>query len=151
MSAGLAMGQSGATVRHLQTPQAKIAQAVWVGDTLYVGGQVASPVTPEDKGKGTAATYGNTETQAKSTLTNIQAILKAQGLDMKDVVAMHVLLTGDPANGGKMDFAGLQAAYTQFFGTAEQPNEPARTTMQVSALVEPWEMVEIEVIAVKSK
>jgi enamine deaminase RidA (YjgF/YER057c/UK114 family) len=149
MSAGLAMGQSGTTVQHLQTPQSKIAEAVWAGDTLYVSGQMASPVTPEDKG--TAAIYGNTETQAKSSLTKIQAILRTQGLDMKDVVAMHVFLTGDPANGGKMDFAGLQAAYTQFFGTAEQPNEPARSAMQVAALAAPWGLVEIEVIAVKSK
>jgi enamine deaminase RidA (YjgF/YER057c/UK114 family) len=44
----------------------------------------------------------------------------------------------------------MMAAYSRFFGTKEQPNKPARSTMQVAALVAPWALVEIEVIAVKS-
>jgi enamine deaminase RidA (YjgF/YER057c/UK114 family) len=60
-------------------------------------------------------------------------------------------MTADPDKGGKMDFAGLQAAYTQFFGTADQPNKPTRAAMQVAALAAPWARVEIEVIAVRSK
>ena len=95
--------------------------------------------------------YGDTKTQALSILTKIQGLLKAQGLDMKDVVKMTVFLAGDPANGGKLDFAGLQASYTQFFGTKEQPNKPARSAVQVAALVAPGALLEIEVIAVKSK
>jgi enamine deaminase RidA (YjgF/YER057c/UK114 family) len=43
------------------------------------------------------------------------------------------------------------AAYTQFFGTKDQPNKPARSAMQVAALAAPWALVEIEVIAVKGK
>jgi len=84
-------------------------------------------------------------------LNKIQALLKEQGLDMKDVVKMTVFLAGDPANENKLDFAGLQGAYTQFFGTKEQPNKPARSAMQVAALAAPWALVEIEVIAVKGK
>jgi enamine deaminase RidA (YjgF/YER057c/UK114 family) len=86
-----------------------------------------------------------------SALNKIQALLKSQGLDMKDVVKMTVFLAGDPANGGKLDFPGLQASYTQFFGTKAQPNKPARSAVQVAALAAPWALVEIEVIAVKSK
>jgi enamine deaminase RidA (YjgF/YER057c/UK114 family) len=138
-------------VKHIQDEKSPIASAVWAGDTLYVSGQLASPVTPEDKEKGTPAVYGDTKAQTMSVLTKIQNILKAQGLTMGDVVMMHVLLAGDPANSGKMDFPGLQAAYTQFFGTKEQPNKPARAAMQVAALAAPWALVEIEVIAVKSK
>ena len=89
--------------------------------------------------------------QAFSALTKIQGLLKSQGLDMKDVVKMTVFLAGDPANGGKLDFAGLQASYTQFFGTKDQPNKPARSAVQVAALAAPWALVEIEVIAVKGK
>ena len=62
---------------------------------------------------------------------------------------MHVYLAGDPANGGKMDFKGFMAGYTQFFGTKDQPNKPARSAMQVAALAAPTSLVEIEVIAVK--
>jgi enamine deaminase RidA (YjgF/YER057c/UK114 family) len=70
---------------------------------------------------------------------------------MKDVVMMHVYLVGDPANGGRMDFAGLNAAYSQHFGTKEQPNKPARSTVQVAALAAQGPLVEIEVIAAKSR
>src|SRR5271169_3566253 len=99
-------------VKHLQTANAAIASAVWAGETLYVSGQLASPITPADSAKGTAAVYGDTKAQAMSSLTKIEAILKEQGLGMGDVVMMHVFLAGDPANGGKLDFAGLQASYT---------------------------------------
>jgi enamine deaminase RidA (YjgF/YER057c/UK114 family) len=69
---------------------------------------------------------------------------------MSDVVMMHVFMVGDPAKGGKLDFSGMMAAYTRFFGTKDQPNKPARSAMQVAALAAPWALVEIEVIAVKS-
>ncbi len=151
VSSFLAVAQTkpAGNVRHIQQADRPIATGVWVGDTLYMSGQLASPVTPGDKAKGTADVYGNTEAQTMSTLTKIQAALKAEGLTMGDVVMMHVYLAGDPANGGKLDFPGLMAAYSRFFGTPEQPNKPARSTMQVAALVAPWALVEIEVIAVK--
>jgi len=143
--------QAQVVVKHLQDDKSPIASGVWAGDTLYLSGQLASPATPADATKGTAAVYGDTKTQAFSALTKIQGLLKAQGLDMKDVVKMTVFLAGDPANGGKLDFAGLQGAYTQFFGTKDQPNKPARSAVQVAALAAPWALVEIEVIAVKGK
>jgi enamine deaminase RidA (YjgF/YER057c/UK114 family) len=144
--------QGQVAVKHLQpNEKSPIANGVWAGDTLYLSGQLASPVTPADEAKGTPAVYGDTKTQATSALGKIQALLKAEGLDMKDVVKMTVFLAGDPAMGNKLDFAGLQGAYTQFFGTKEQPNKPARSAMQVAALAAPWALVEIEVIAVRGK
>jgi len=146
------VAQAQVVVKHLQPNEASpIANGVWAGDTLYLSGQLASPVTPADAAKGTPADYGDTKTQATSALNKIQALLKAEGLDMKDVVKMTVFLAGDPAKGNKLDFPGLQGAYTQFFGTKDQPNKPARSAMQVAALAAPWALVEIEVIAVKSK
>jgi enamine deaminase RidA (YjgF/YER057c/UK114 family) len=139
-------------VQHLQpNASALIANGVWVGDTLYLSGQLPDPITASDQGKGTPAIYGDTKQQAFSVLSKIQALLRGQGLDMKDVVKMTVFLAGDPRNGGTLDFAGLQASYTQFFGTKEQPNKPARSAMQVAALVAPGALVEIEVIAARSK
>ena len=143
--------QGQVVVKHLQDDKSPIASGVWAGDTLYLSGQLASPVTPADAAKGTPAIYGDTKTQALSALNKIQGLLQAQGLDLKDVVKMTVFLVGDPANGGKLDFPGLQASYTQFFGTKDQPNKPARSAVQVAALAAPWALVEIEVIAVKSK
>ena len=129
----------------------RFSTAVWAGDTLYVAGQMAQPVTPADKVKGTPAVYGDTEAQAMSALTTIQKILAAQGLTMGDIVQMDCFLAGDPAKDGKMDFAGLNNAYGKFFGTPEQPNKPVRAAMQVAALASPWGLVEIQVVAVRSK
>ena len=140
------------TVRRIQPSGAAIATAVWVGDTLYVSGQLPDPATPADPAKGTPAVYaGDTRAQTESVLRKIEGILKAEGLGMRDVVMMHVYLAGVPQMGNKMDFAGMMAAYTQFFGTAAQPNKPARSTIQVASLVAPTALVEIEVIATRSK
>jgi enamine deaminase RidA (YjgF/YER057c/UK114 family) len=73
------------------------------------------------------------------------------GMGMGDVVKMNVFLAGDPANGGKMDFAGLMKGYTKYFGTPDQPNLPARSAVQVAALAAPGALVEIEVIAAKPR
>jgi enamine deaminase RidA (YjgF/YER057c/UK114 family) len=148
---GIAAAQSGTAVKHIQTGTAAIASAVWVGDTLYVSGQLPSPVTAAVPDKGTAAVWGDTKTQAASVFGKIEALLKEQGLGMGDVVMMHVYMLGDPANGGKLDFAGMNAVYSQFFGTKEQPNKPARSTVQVAALAAPGPLLEVEVIGVKSK
>ncbi len=142
--------QAQVVVKHIQDEKSPIAKGVWAGDTYYLSGQLASPVTPADAAKGVAAEYGDTKTQAASVFAKIQAGLKEQGLDMKDVVKMTVFLGPDPKT-GKLDFAGMQSEYVKYFGTKEQPNKPARSAFQVAALAAPWALLEIEVIAVKSK
>ena len=132
-------------------PTQRFASAVWAGDTLYVAGQMASPVTPADTAKGTAAVYGDTEAQTESAIKAIETILKHEGLTLADVVQMDVFLAPDPAKGNKMDFAGMNAAYDRHFGSTDQPNKPVRAAMQVAALATPWGLVEIQVVAVKSK
>ena len=147
---GAASESAAQTVRRIQPEKAAIATAVWHGDTLYVSGQVPDPVKPA--AQGSPAVYArDTRTQSENVFRKIEGILKEQGLGMGDVVMMHVYLVGDPATGGKMDFTGMMAAYTQFFGSAAQPNKPARSTVQVASLVAPGALVEIEVIAVRPK
>ena len=138
------------SVRHIQNEKAGIATGVWVGDMFYLSGQLPTPVTPADREKGVAAVYGNTQSQADSTFTKIQALLKDQGLGMGDVVMMRVYMTADPAMENKLDFAGMNAAYAKYFGTPEQPNKPARSTVQVAALVAAGALVEIEVQAARA-
>jgi enamine deaminase RidA (YjgF/YER057c/UK114 family) len=59
---------------------------------------------------------------------------------------------GDPAKDGKMDVAGMTAGYTQFFGTKDQPNKPARTTVRVVLPAGArGGLVEIDLIAVRPK
>ena len=141
--------QQGVKVTRISPPASRFAAAIWAGDTLYLAGQMAPPVTPEDKAHGKPAVYGDTKTQTLNVLTRIQALPKEQGLSMGDVVQMHVFMAGDPAKGGKLDFDGMNEAYDQFFGTPQQPNKPVRATVQVAALVQPWGLVEIEVTAVR--
>lgn len=123
-----------------------IAQTVTVPpgySTVYVSGMVPSPIN------GTTDQYGDTAAQTETVLKKIEEALKAEGLGFGDVVNMKVYLVGDPALGGKMDFAGMMKTYSKYFGTAEQPNKPTRATVQVAALVSPAYLVEIEVVAVK--
>ncbi|SEQ41594.1 Enamine deaminase RidA, house cleaning of reactive enamine intermediates, YjgF/YER057c/UK114 family [Solimonas aquatica] len=106
---------------------------------------VSNPKAPKDS----QAAYGDTQTQTYNVLKTIEDNLKSMGLGMKDVVKMTVFLAGDPNKGGAMDFGGMMAAYTKFFGTADQPNLPSRSTVQVAQLVNPVFLVEIEVVAVR--
>ena len=159
LAAGLACvvsAQQGLPVKRTEPPanggnRSRFSSAIWAGDTLYLAGQMASPVTPADPVSGKSAAYGDTKTQTLSVLTKIQTLLREQGLTMGDVVQMHVFMAGDPAKGGKLDFDGMNEAYDQFFGTPQQPNKPVRAALQVAALVQPWGLVEIEVTAVRSR
>lgn len=137
------------SVKRIQNEKSGIAAGVWVGDMFYMSGQLPTPITPADREKGTPAVYGNTQSQAESTFMKIQNLLKEQGLGMGDVVMMRVYMTSDPAMGNKLDFAGMNAAYAKFFGTPDQPNKPARSTVQVAALVAAGALLEVEVQAAR--
>ena len=144
-------GHAQDVTRTYGAPDAPIAGTVVVPPgyaTVYLSGLVPDVAHPEAD-KGSIAAYGTTEEQTESVLTKIRASLQAQGLDFKDVVSMHVYLAGDPALGGKMDFAGMMTAYKRHFGTPDQPNRPVRATVQVAALAAPGYLVEIECVAVK--
>jgi enamine deaminase RidA (YjgF/YER057c/UK114 family) len=135
----------------MANPDLPIAGAVVVPagyDTVYVSGHIPKVANPNAP-KGSTEMYGDTKTQTISVLKQIEDLLAAQQLSMSDVVMLHVFLVGDPANGGKMDFAAMNAGFVQFFGSKQQPNKPARSTMQVVALAAPGALVEIEAIAVR--
>jgi len=139
------------SVTHIQSEGSGIATGVWVGSMFYLSGQLPSPITPADRAKGTPAAYGNTQAQAENAFAKIQNLLKEQGLGMGDIVMMRVYMAADPAMDNKLDFAGMNSAYAKFFGTAEQPNKPARSTVQVAALVAAGALLEVEVQAARGK
>ncbi|MGA3157633.1 MAG: RidA family protein [Steroidobacteraceae bacterium] len=119
------------------------------GKTLvYLSGMVA-PVLDATAAKDSVAAYGNTQAQTIGALKAIQSELEQLHLTMGDVIKMQVFMVGDPAQGGRMDFAGFMQGYTQFFGTATQPHLPVRSALQVAALANPGYLVEIEVTAVR--
>jgi 2-iminobutanoate/2-iminopropanoate deaminase len=144
-----------AVVRHANTPPGLILQGVTVpagATTLYLSGQLAAPIDPASKtppAQLTIADYGDTKTQTISVFTKIKTILAAQGYAMSDIIKLTVFVAGDPKLGGKMDFAGMNDAFKMFFGTAENPNTVARSTVQVAALAGPAFLVEIEATAAK--
>ena len=139
------------SVTHIQSEGSGIATGVWVGNTFYLSGQLPSPITPADRSKGMPAVYGSTQAQAESAFTKIQSLLKEQGLGMGDIVMMRVYMAADPVMDNKLDFTGMNSAYAKFFGTPEQPNKPARSTVQVAALVAAGALLEIEVQAARGK
>lgn len=118
------------------------SRMVFVSGTLA---DVADPAAP----KGSVESYGNTQTQTASILGKIDKLLAAEGLSLADVVKVNVFMVGDPKMDGKMDFAGLNAAYGQFFGSTAQPNKAVRTALQVAALPMPGGLIEIEATAAK--
>lgn len=100
-----------------------------VGDYMYISGQLG--LDPE-----TNTLKEGLQEQAKQSLTNLKNILKAEGLDMKDVVKTTVLLANIE------DFAAVNEIYATFF---KEPY-PARSAFAVKDLPKSG-LVEIEAIA----
>jgi enamine deaminase RidA (YjgF/YER057c/UK114 family) len=125
------------------------AVEVPAGKSIVFLSGVVPPVVNTGAAKDSPAAYGDTKAQTIGALTAIERQLKGMNLTIGDVVKMQAFLVGDPAKGGKMDFAGFMEGYTQFFGTAAQPKLPSRSAMQVAALANPGFLVEIEVTAVR--
>lgn len=134
----------------LAAPQSPIASSVATpphAGLVYVSGTVPAIADPA-AAEGTVARFGDTEAQTRSILSKIRDELAKHGLTLGDVVMMRVFLVAPPG-ARQMDFAGMMRGYSAFFGTAEQPMKPARSTMQVAGLVDPGWLAEIEVTAVR--
>ncbi len=146
----LAVVGAGPLVRVTASPEAPIATSVYViggSDLVYVSGTVPDAVN-QDAPQGSVERYGDTETQTRSVLRKIETALARHDMALGDVVMMRVFLVA-PLGQTQMDFAGMMRAYRERFGTPDQRNRPARSTMQVAGLVDPGWLVEIEVTAAK--
>lgn len=145
-----------AQVTKLQSnPQALILDAADVQagtDMMFLSGQLASPVDPAKTFAEVKAIedLGDTKTQTISVLTKIKALLESRGYTMADLIKLTLFVAADPKL-GKMDFAGANEGFKQFFKTAENPTTVARSTFQVAALAGPYFLIEIEAIAAKKK
>lgn len=152
LAAGTDAANAAEIKRLVNPPPAIILGGVIVppgSETVLLSGQLANPIDPAKKPE-SIADFGDTKTQTISTFTKIKAQLEKIGYKMSDIVKLTVFVAGDPALGGKMDFAGFNDGYKQFFGTAENPNLVARSTVQVAALAGPYFLIEIEAIAAKA-
>jgi enamine deaminase RidA (YjgF/YER057c/UK114 family) len=127
-----------------------IAAAVEVDGVLYHSGVIPSPADAKAE-RNVRGYYGDTEAQTISVLGKIEASLQAKGMAMGDIVKLTVFLVGDPENGGRMDFQGFMRGYTRFFGEHSGGQLPARSVVEVAALVNAGMFVEIEAVAARAE
>jgi enamine deaminase RidA (YjgF/YER057c/UK114 family) len=113
-------------------PVIGFSRAVRVGDTVYVSGTVGR----DDSGQPTGE--GDVYAQAKQTIHNIEKALKEAGVTLDDVVRTRIYLTDI----SRWEEAGR--AHGEAFGRIR----PASSMLEVSALADPWMLVEIEAVAV---
>src|SRR3954467_11703113 len=91
------------------------SQAIKVGPTIYVTGTLGiDPKTSQPAG-------ATIQEQTRQALVNCQAILRAAGAELGNVVEVQVLLARP------QDFAGLNEEYAKFFPT----DPPTRTTSRL--------------------
>ncbi len=105
------------------------SQAIQVDGWLYASGQL--PMTPAGD-----MVEGDIEAQAEQVFNNIEAILKAAGGSLSQVVKVTVFVQD------LNDFARLNAVYERRFAG----HKPARSTVEVARLPRDAR-VEIEIIA----
>ncbi|WP_457636746.1 RidA family protein [Oceanithermus sp.] len=109
-------------MQRVQTDRAPAAigpysQAVVSGGWVFVSGQI--PLTPAGE-----LVTGGIEAQTHQALENLQAVLKAAGSDLNEVVQVTAYLSD------MNDFARFNEVYTSFFS---QPY-PARAVVEVARL-----------------
>jgi 2-iminobutanoate/2-iminopropanoate deaminase len=105
---------------------------ILAGNTLYISGHLGrDPVSSR-------LVSGGIEAETRQVLANTREVLKAAGMDFKDVTSVTAYITSFD------DFAKFNAVYSESFPT----NPPARATVQVAAL-NAGARVELQMIAVK--
>jgi|SRR5215831_6511814 len=107
------------------------SRAVRVGDSVYVSGTTAT------KKEGKIVGAGNPYTQAIQIIKNIETALQSVGAALKDIVRTRIFVT----NINSWEEVGK--AHAQYF----KKIRPATTLVEVSRLINPEMLVEIEVDA----
>ncbi|GAB2785725.1 RidA family protein [Rhabdobacter roseus] len=113
---------------------------------LWTSG-ITAGVADSSAQAGTAARFGDTKTQALNILGTLQKTLKEKGLTFREVLMLRVYVAPDKYT-GQYDYKGWNEAYSQFFGTKENPTKPIRSTIGVAGLVSADKFIEIELVAV---
>lgn len=108
-------------------------QAVLVGDTLYISGQIGlEPLQMK-------LVDGDIKTETKQVMENLNAVLKAAEMDFRNVVKSTIFLID------MNDFGKVNEVYGAYF---DHDSAPARETVAVKTLPKNVR-VEISMIAIK--
>src|SRR5689334_21879462 len=99
-------------------PIGPYSQAVQAGNMLFISGQIAIDRSTN------ALVTDNIESETRLVMANLDAILKAAGMDFSNVVKSTIFLT-DMGN-----FPKVNTIYGEFFPS----NPPARETVEVKGL-----------------
>jgi enamine deaminase RidA (YjgF/YER057c/UK114 family) len=113
-------------------PTFGFSRAVKVGQMVFVSGSTAI------QSDGTVAGVGDAYTQTVETLRTIAQALQRAGASLQEVVRTRIFVTNIN------HFEAVQRAHAECFGTIR----PASTLVEVSRLVHPDMLIEIEADAV---
>jgi 2-iminobutanoate/2-iminopropanoate deaminase len=110
------------------------SQAIMVGNTLYVSGQI--PFVPETM----TLVSEDIQAQTRQSIENIKAIVNEAGGELSDIVKVNVFVKNIE------DFDKINEVYAEYFSEAK----PARALVEVARLPRDVK-IEIEAIAVFSR
>lgn len=125
------------------SPLGSYSHAMRAGNLLFLSGQgcrdpltgIEAGITMDESGK---VTSYDISTQTRGCIANMERVLKAAGLTLRDLVDVTIFLAD------MKDFAEYNKVYAEYFTF---PEPPARTTIQAAALPG-RNFIEIKAIAI---